>query len=97
MFKYCFLSDSVLIVWVKSYSSYIDINDYISGGEDIYIIKSRKVNSTERLEVTKNGIDHGLDYKITAKVYKTTYADEFYKIKGTKRMVKIIYYTYVRF
>lgn len=46
--------------------------------------KSRKVNQTERLEIVQYCIDHNLDYKTTAKVYETTYANVFNWVKKYK-------------
>ena len=43
--------------------------------------KSRKVSKEERIEIVKYCLDHNLDYKTTAKLYKTTYANVFNWVK----------------
>ena len=40
--KYCIPSSSPIKNWVKLYNSHIELKDYIPGGEDIYMVKSRK-------------------------------------------------------
>lgn len=84
MVKYNIPAVHTLENWIKSYNSHIELKDYIPGGEDIYMTKSRKVNQTERLEIVQYCIDHNLDYKTTAKVYETTYANVFNWVKKYK-------------
>lgn len=66
------------------YNSHIELKDYIPGGEDIYMTKSRKVNKEERIEMVKYCLEHDMDYKTTAKVFETTYANVFNWIKKYK-------------
>ena len=82
--KYHILSSSTIIKWVKDYNSHIELKDYIPGGEDIYMAKSRKVNKEERIEIVKYCLEHDLDYKTTAKVFETTYANVFNWVKKYK-------------
>ena len=73
--KYNISSNSTIIKWIKDYNSHMELKDYIPGGEDIYMAKSRKVNKEERIEIVKYCLEHDLDYKTTAKVFETTYAN----------------------
>lgn len=87
MVKYNISSDSTIIKWVNDYNSHIELKDYIPGGEDIYMAKNRKVNKEERIEIVKYCLEHDMDYKTTAKVFETTYANVFnwvrkYREKG---------------
>lgn len=82
--KYHILSSSTIIKWVKDYNSHIELKDYIPGGEDIYMAKSRKVNKEERIEIVKYCLEHNLDYKTTAMVFETTYANVFNWVKKYK-------------
>ena len=66
------------------YNSHIELKDYIPEGEDIYMSKSRKVNKEERIEIVKYCIEHDMDYKTTAKVFETTYANVFNWVKKYK-------------
>lgn len=79
--KYNISSDSTIIKWVNDYNSHIELKDYIPGGEDIYMAKSRKVNKEERIEIVKYCLEHDMDYKTTAKVFETTYANVFNWVK----------------
>ena len=79
--KYCIPSSSPIKNWVKLYNSHIELKDYIPGGEDIYMAKSRKVNKEERIEIVKYCLEHDMDYKTTAKVFETTYANVFNWVK----------------
>ena len=81
MVKYNISSDSTIIKWVNDYNSHIELKDYIPGGEDIYMAKSRKVNKEERIEIVKYCLEHDMDYKTTAKVFETTYANVFNWVK----------------
>lgn len=82
--KYGLSSPSSIKRWVKDYNSHIELKDYIPGGEDIYMTKSRKVNKEERIEIVKYCLEHDLDYKTTAKVYETSYANVFNWVKKYK-------------
>ena len=82
--KYHISSSSPIKKWVKDYNSHIELKDYIPGGEDIYMTKSRKVNKEERIEIVKYCLEHDCDYKTTAKVYETTYANVFNWVKKYK-------------
>lgn len=82
--KYCIPSSSPIKNWVKLYNSHIELKDYIPGGEDIYMVKSRKVNKEERIEIIKYCLEHDMDYKITAKLFETTYANVFNWVKKYK-------------
>lgn len=48
------------------------------------MIKNRKVNKKERIEIVEYCIEHQLDYKNIAKVYETTYANVFKWVKKYK-------------
>ena len=82
--KYNIPGDSTIIRWVKDYNSHIELKDYIPGGEDIYMAKSRKVSKEERVEIVKYCLEHDLDYKTTAKVFETSYANVFNWVKKYK-------------
>ena len=43
--------------------------------------KSRKVNKKKRIEIVKYCLEHDMDYKTTAKVFETTYANVFNWVK----------------
>lgn len=82
--KYDVPSSETVRNWVKDYNSHIELKDYIPGGEDIYMAKSRKVSKEERIEIVKYCLEHDCDYKTTAKVYETTYANVFNWVKKYK-------------
>ena len=82
--KYHIPSSSPIKNWVKLYNSHIELKDYIPGGEDIYMAKSRKVNKEERIEIVKYCLEHDMDYKTTAKLFETTYANVFNWVKKYK-------------
>lgn len=82
--KYKIPSDTTIQVWVKDYNSHIELKNYIPGGEDIYMAKSRKVDKNERIEIVKYCLEHDLDYKTTAKVFETSYANVFNWVKKYK-------------
>ena len=48
------------------------------------MVKSRKVNKEERIEIIKYCLEHDMDYKITAKLFETTYANVFNQVKKYK-------------
>ena len=81
MIKYNIPANSTIEKWVKDYNSYIELKDYIPGGNEIYMAKSRKVSKDERIEIAKYCIEHNLDYVGTAKLYETTYANVFNWVK----------------
>ena len=81
MIKYNIPADSTILKWVKDYNSHIELKDYIPGRKEIYMTKSRKVSKEERIEIVKYCMDHDLDYKTTAKVFETTYANVFNWVK----------------
>ena len=82
--KYHIPSGETLRRWVNDYNSHIELKDYIPGGEDIYMTKSRKVNKEERIEIVKYCLEHDMDYKTTAKIFETTYANVFNWVKKYK-------------
>lgn len=82
--KYNIPSFSTIIKWVNDYNSHIELKDYIPKGEDIYMAKSRKVNKEERIEIVNYCLEHDLDYKTTAKVFETSYANVFNWVKKYK-------------
>ena len=84
MVRYNISANYTIEKWVKDYNSHIELKDYIPGGKDIYMAKSRKVNKEERIEIVKYCLEHDCDYKTTAKVYETTYANVFNWVKKYK-------------
>ena len=84
MIKYNIPANSTIENWVKDYNSHIELKDYVPGGDDIYMAKSRKVSKEERIEIVKYCLEHDCDYKTTAKVYETTYANVFNWVKKYK-------------
>lgn len=79
--KYEIPSERTIRNWVKDYNSHIELKDYIPGGKEIYMAKSRKVSKEERIEIVKYCIDNNYDYKGTAKLFNTTYANVFNWVK----------------
>ena len=82
--KYHIPSSTPIKNWVNDYNSHIELKDYIPGGKEIYMAKSRKVSKDERIEIAKYCIEHELDYVGTAKQYETTYANVFNWVKKYK-------------
>ena len=82
--KYHIPSRETLRKWVNDYNSHIELKDYIPAGEDIYMAKSRKVNKEERIKIVKYCLEHDMDYKTTAKLFETTYANVFNWVKKYK-------------
>ncbi len=92
--KYNISSNTTIQKWVQDYNSHIQLKDYIPGGEDIYMAKSRKVNKEERIEIVNYCLEHDMDYKTTAKIFETTYANVFnwvrkYREKGKEVIIGI--------
>lgn len=81
MIKYNIPANATIERWVKDYNSHIELKDYVPGRKEIYMTKSRKVSKEERIEIAKYCIEHDLDYKTTAKVFETTYANVFNWVK----------------
>ena len=73
MLKYNIPSDSTILKWVKDYNSHIELKNYIPGGEDIYMTKSRKVSKEERVNLLgKDDIQtQDVDIPNTLKVLKS--------------------------
>ena len=84
--KYKIPSFSTILKWVNDYNSHIELKDYIPGGKEIYMTKSRKVTVDERIEIAKYCIEHDFDYKTTAKVYETSYANVFNWVKKYREL-----------
>ena len=82
--KYHIPSSSTIIKWLKLYNGHIELKDYIPGGEDIYMTKSRKISKEERIEIVKYCLENDMDYKTTAEVFETTYANVFNWVKKYK-------------
>lgn len=82
--KYHIPSRETLRKWVNDYNSHIELKNYIPGGKNIYMAKSRKVNKEERIEIVKYCLEHDMDYKATAKIFETTYANVFSWVKKYK-------------
>ncbi len=82
--KYSISSCETLRRWVNDYNSHIELKDYDPGERKIYMTKSRKVDTKERIEIAKFCIDHNLNYKKTAEVYDTTYTNVFNWVKKYK-------------
>ena len=82
--KYNIPSHETIRKWVKDYNSHIGLKDYLPGGKEIYMTKSRKVTVEERIEIAKYCLAHDCDYKTTAKVFETTYANVFNWVKKFK-------------
>ena len=45
--------------------------------KDIHMAKSRKVTKEERIKIVRYCMDRDMDYKSTAKIFETTYANVF--------------------
>lgn len=83
--KFNIASHSIIIGWVKSYNSHMELKDYLPGG-NVYMTKSRKVSKVERLEIVKYSMEHDLDYKASAKVYEVSYANLYNWVKKNKEL-----------
>ena len=82
--KYKIPSESTISNWVLKYnSSHNKLNAYTAGGKQT-MTTGRKTTFEERIEIVKYCMDHNLDYKTTAKVYETTYANVFNWVKKFK-------------
>lgn len=79
--KFGISSGTTIFKWVKDYNNHIEIKDYIPGKKEIYMSKSRNVTPEERIEIVRYCIEHNCDYKSTAQIYETTYANVFNWIK----------------
>lgn len=78
--KYQIPSDSTLKRWVIKYNRDIKIKDYNPKGY-VYMSKSRKVSYEEKLEIIKWTINNGLEYKLAAEKFETSYAQVYNWVK----------------
>mgnify|MGYP001010808304 CR=1 FL=1 len=78
--KYQIPSDSTLKRWVIKYNRDIEIKDYNPKGY-VYMAKSRKVSYEEKLEIIKWTINNGLEYKLAAEKFETSYAQVYNWVK----------------
>lgn len=81
--KYNISSSSILTNWIKKYNSHIEIQDYDPKPE-VYMAKSRKVSYEEKIEIVEYCVNNGMDYKNTAAIFNTTYAQVFNWVKKHK-------------
>lgn len=79
------VSNSLISQWVKVYNNHMELKDYIPGG-DVYMMKSRKTNQKERLEIVEYCISKHYDYKTTAKIYEIPYANVHNWVKKYKEL-----------
>lgn len=82
--KYTIPSNTTIQVCFKDNNSHIELKNNIPGGEDIYMAKSRKVDKNGRIKIVKYCLEYDLDYKTTAKVFETSYANVFNWVKKYK-------------
>lgn len=82
--KYNIPSSSTLNSWIVDYNNHIELKDYIPGKKEIYMSKSRKVTTEERIQIAKYCIEHDCDYTSTAEIYETTYANVYKWVKKYK-------------
>lgn len=78
--KYQINSDSMVVNWVSKYNRDIEIKDYNPKGY-VYMAKSRKVSYEEKLEIIKWTINNGLEYKLAAEKFETSYAQVYNWVK----------------
>lgn len=78
--KYQISSDSLIVNWVSKYNRDIEIKDYNPKGY-VYMAKSRKVSYEEKLEIIKWTINNGLEYKLAAEKFETSYAQVYNWVK----------------
>lgn len=78
--KYQIPAKSTVINWVSKYNRDIKIEDYNPKGY-IYMAKSRKVSYEEKLEIIKWTIENGLEYKLAAEKFETSYTQVYNWIK----------------
>lgn len=83
--KYCIPSSSPIKNWVKLYNSHIERTKRLYSWRRRYLYgEKQKVNKEERIEIIKYCLEHDMDYKITAKLFETTYANVFNWVKKYK-------------
>lgn len=82
--KYCIPSSSPIKNWVKLYNRSYRTKRLYSWRRRYLYGEKQKVNKEERIEIIKYCLEHDMDYKITAKLFETTYANVFNWVKKYK-------------
>jgi transposase len=78
--KYKIANDPIIFNWVSKYNRDIKIKDYNPKGY-VYMAKSRKVSYEEKLEIIEWTIKNGLEYKLAAEKFETSYAQVYNWVK----------------
>jgi len=74
--KYQIPSKETIRIWVSKYNRDIKIKDYNPKGY-VYMAKSRKVSYEEKIEIIEWTISNGLEYKLAAEKFETSYAQVY--------------------
>ena len=75
--KYGIPSPSLLAGWIKKYNANMELKDYIPEKEIYMASARRKTTIEERKEIVEYCINHGNDYKGTAKTYDVSYSQVY--------------------
>lgn len=78
--RYKITNNSIIFNWVSKYNRDIKIEDYNPKGY-VYMAKSRKVSYEEKLGIIKWTINNGLEYKLAAEKFETSYAQVYNWVK----------------
>ena len=70
-------SPSILAGWIKKYNANMELKDYIPEKEIYMASARRKTTIEERKEIVEYCINHGNDYKGTAKTYYVSYSQVY--------------------
>lgn len=78
--KYGIPKHGTVLEWVRKYNRYEELKDYLPAPE-VYMADTLKVNKEKKLEIVRYCINHGHDYKGTAKLYGGNYAQIYNWVK----------------
>ena len=71
--KYNISHDSTVRFWIKQYNSHTELKDYCPKPE-VYMANRLVTTLEQRIEIVKDCLKHGKDYKSTAAKYSCNYA-----------------------
>ena len=78
--KYTISSDSVLIRWVKKYTSHSELKDSGKGMSQT-MTKGRKTTFEERIEIVDHCLKHLKNYQSTSEIYEVSYQQVYQWVK----------------
>lgn len=78
--KYTISSDSVLIRWVKKYTSHSELKDSGKGMSQT-MTKGRKTTFEERIEIVDHCFKHLKNYQSTSEIYEVSYQQVYQWVK----------------